>query len=99
MAKYKVTMGKISAIGLDGELEVRTLTREFGTAKAAAELACDLLYVLEGRPAATAHTDKYYLVSRDRPRVEYRSSGRDFWVEVLWVPVGGQGVDFTRSAA
>lgn len=98
MPLYTVKMGKISPIGSGGPLETRTMERTFGTAKAASALACDLLYVLQGSDAANGHSDKYYTVSRDRPRVSYQSSARDFWVEVTYVDVmGGRGRNKTPA--
>lgn len=58
----------------------RVLSRQ-----AAAELAADIVFVLFGPGESNASSEKFYLVSRERPRVEYRDSVRQFSIEVKLV--------------
>ena len=83
MAKISVVWGRRTPIGVRTGLEqVHTMTREFGSAKKAAEFASDILYVRYGPEVSNAHTEKFYMVSRDRPRVEYMNNTKDEWVLV-----------------
>lgn len=61
--------------------ETRTMTRRL-TCKAAAEFAADIVFVLNGPAESNAWTEKDYIVSRERPRVEWRDSLKQYWVEV-----------------
>jgi len=82
MTKILVLWGRRVAIGDGKPDEVRTLMQEFGSARKAAELAADLIYMLDGSDASNAWSDKNYLVSRKKPRVQYDNQTRDQWVRV-----------------
>lgn len=84
MSNITVTWGRRSAIAHDEEI-VRTMTREFGSAKKAAEFACDVLFVLYGPDVSNARSEKFYTVARDRPLVEHMNNTRDEWVRVEYV--------------
>jgi hypothetical protein len=87
--RIRVTWGYRTPIGALGDEEVRTLVREFASAKKAAEFACDIIFMLEGPAHANAHTDKFYLVNKGRPRVCFENNLRTDWVEVLLVERDG----------
>lgn len=84
MTTIRVVWGNRTPIGRYNDESVRTMTREFGSAKKAAEFACDILYTLNGPECANAHSEKYYTVSRDKPRVRFDNNDRLWWVEVTW---------------
>jgi hypothetical protein len=86
-----------SAIGAP----LRSMEREFASAKKAAEFACDILYMLYGPDVSNAHTDKHYTVSRDRPRIEHQNSAQDEWVTVQYVVAtgGGEGGEGRKNSA
>lgn len=88
MNKARVVWGARKPIGPDKPDQLRTMTREFGSAKAAAEFACDILFVLEGYGTVGMGSEKYYTVSRDKPRVQFDNASRTMWVEVTYLPPG-----------
>lgn len=84
-SKARVVWGRIPSVKEEGEGHThRTMTRELGTLKAA-ELACDIIFVLVGPQGATAWSEKDYVVSRSRPRVEWRDECRQHYVEVTFL--------------
>jgi hypothetical protein len=92
MSKITVTWGRRAAIGPDLFEEVRSMERSFGTARLAAEFAADIVFMIEGREHTNAWSDKFYMVGRDRPRVQYDNAARNEWVEVEYCPLSQQGV-------
>ena len=85
MSKILVTWARRMPIGPEGHEVVRSLQQEFGSAKKAAEFACDVIYMLEGPVSANAWSDKSYTVSRDKPRVQFDNATRDQWVTVEYL--------------
>jgi hypothetical protein len=101
MKKIRVVWGCRTPIGPDHAEEVRTMTREFSSAKQAAEFACDIIFVLDGPQSANANTDKFYIVGPSRPRVEFQNNVRTWWVEVTYLsqyPEYGGGVKTLPAA-
>lgn len=82
--KARVVWGRVPSVSeeADGHTH-RTMTREMNV-RAAAEFACDIIYVLAGPQGATAWTEKDYVVSPERPRVEWRDSLKQNYVEVTY---------------
>jgi hypothetical protein len=62
------------------------MVQKFGSAKKAAEFACDIIFVLEGPSVSNAWSDKLYIVGRNKPMVEHMNAARDEWVRIEWVP-------------
>ena len=81
----RVTWGRIPSVAEEEKGHThRTLIREVNP-KAAAELACDIIYVLAGPQGATAWSEKDYVVSEQRPRVEWRDELKQHYVEVTYL--------------
>ena len=97
MNKARVVWGCRKPIGPDQADEVRTMTREFGTAKAAAAFACDIIFMIDGPASASASTDKFYIVGRDKPRARYDNRIRTQWVEVTYLAPGVGSVPFSAA--
>lgn len=89
MSNIRVVWGRRVAIGPDGGDTVRTLIQKFGSAKKAAEFACDIIFVLEGPSVSNAWSDKFFVVGHDKPMVEHMNATRDEWVRVEWEPRPG----------
>lgn len=85
MSKILVTWGRRTAIGPNLPEEVRSLQQEFGSAKKAAEFACDIIFMLEGSAVCNAWSDKFYIVSYDKPQVRFDNATHDQWVTVEYV--------------
>ncbi len=84
MATYRVTWKRRVPIGDTGHEELRTLVQTFGASHKAADFACDILYML-GVPEITGHSDKWYLVNKSKPRVEWQSHLQNEWVTVEYL--------------
>lgn len=85
MTKIRVQWNRtVTPIG-ETQPVVRGMSREFSTAKAAAEFAADLVFMLAGPEHANASADKYFTVKRDEPAKGWRDSMRQDEVEVRYV--------------
>lgn len=83
--KARVTWGRTPSVSEEEKGHThRTLIRELNP-KAAAEFACDIIYVLAGPQGATAWSEKDYIVSEQRPRVEWRDELKQNYVEVTYL--------------
>jgi hypothetical protein len=73
------------------------MSMDFGSAKKAAEFACDVIYVRGGPECANAWSDEFYTVRPDKPRVRFDDRLRTWWVEVTAEYI--DYCDFKSSAA
>lgn len=98
MANIRVVWNRtVRAIG-DGRDEERSLTQSFGTAKAAAEFAADLVFMLAGPSTSNAWSDKHYLVGVKRPSASWQNGLRTDSVTVTTTRGRGEGGRRTQNS-
>lgn len=85
MPTIRVTATTRTPIAGAPQDQIRTLSQDFGSAKKAAEFACDLIYLLDGPSAANGHSDKDYTLSKNKTHVQYSRKDSSFSVSVAYL--------------